>query len=203
VCGPRRAVQLRKAIEQAVRELELTRFLTLTLDPKNIPLGENDLVYYIRGKVWAKFRTYLKRELPKPLLYIAILEFTKAGLPHLHILVNQFISQKWISHSWDALGGGRVVDIRLVDGPHRVARYLAKYLSKRVILSAPRGVRRWTCSRKIHLFATRESTGEWKFPFRCFELLYWLAWGRCLLSEEVNSHGEVYRFTATADVLEG
>ncbi len=74
VCGPRKAVRLRKAIAAKALELSLTRFLTLTLDPKKIPPGA-DPVKYIRGEVWAKFRTYLKREYGKAVVYIAVLEF--------------------------------------------------------------------------------------------------------------------------------
>ena len=75
----------------------------------------------------------------------------------------------WISKSWAALGGGKVVDIRRVYDVHRMSRYLAKYLTKDVILSAPRGVRRWTTSRGIQLFTKHKSTGEWEYPasFSC------------------------------------
>ncbi len=58
------------------------------------------------------------------------------------------------------MGGGRVVDIRWVD-VHRIANYLSKYLTKDLILSAPRGTRRYTTSRDIQMFARRAPTGWW------------------------------------------
>ena len=59
-CGPKKARKLQKAIEEKAREMDLTRFLTLTLDPKTIP-PDIDQNKYLR-KVWRKFRVYPKRK---------------------------------------------------------------------------------------------------------------------------------------------
>jgi hypothetical protein len=197
-CGPRKAVRLRKAIAAKALELSLTRFLTLTLDPARIP-PDADPVKYIRGEVWAKFRTYLKREYGKVVVYIAVLEFTKAGVPHLHVLVDRYIPQAWISRAWDALGGGRIVYIERVHDMHRMARYLAKYLTKDVILSAPGNVRRWTTSRGIKLFEKQpSSSGKWEFLLLTFEGLHALTyWSR--VCEERDSDGRVRLFTTSED----
>jgi hypothetical protein len=48
------------------------------------------------------------------------------------------------------LGGGNIVHIKLVD-VHRISHYLAKYLTKELLLSAPDRSRRVTTSRSIHL----------------------------------------------------
>jgi hypothetical protein len=61
--------------------------------------------------------------------FIWVMELQRNGRPHLHVLVDRFIHQKWASRTWDAVGGGRIVDVRFVD-VHRVRAYLAKYLSK-------------------------------------------------------------------------
>jgi hypothetical protein len=114
--------------------------------------------------------------------------------------VDRYIPQWWISRSMARLGGGKVVDIRYVYDRHRMSHYLAKYLSKDVILSAPRGVRRWSASWRMNLFQKRKSTGGWQYPFRTFDLLYWFAW-RSLVHEEVNRDGQICRFTTTADLL--
>lgn len=198
-CGPRKAAQLRKAIAAKAQELDLTRFLTLTLDPSKIP-ADADLVQYVRGEVWAKFRVYLKRKYGKVIVYIAVLEFTEAGIPHLHVLVDRYIPQKWISDSWSALGGGRIVYIERLYNVHKIAHYLAKYLTKDVILSAPAGVRRWTVSRGIKLFEKRKSTGEWVFHRLTFDFLYVLAW-RDLVAEERDYDGQVRCFTTNRDPL--
>jgi hypothetical protein len=67
------------------------------------------------------------------------------------VLLDRFIPQKWISASWSKLGGGRVVWIERAK-VSKVARYLSKYLTKELLLSAPKGTRRITCSRSIKLF---------------------------------------------------
>jgi hypothetical protein len=164
-------VRLRKAIEARAKGLGLSRFLTLTLDPAKLPPGI-DPVRYLRSCVWAKFRTYLKRKYGRPIVYIAVLEYTEAGIPHLHVLVDRFIPQAWISESWEALGGGRVVDIRRVYDMHRVARYLSKYLTKQVILSSPRGVRRWSVSRGIQLFEKVVKEQNWSFFAVSFDAIH-------------------------------
>ncbi len=101
-------------------------------------------------QIWNKFREYLRREYGRAPSFIAVLEFTKAGLPHLHVLLDRWIDQGWISRTWDRLGGGRICFIKQVKVVH-VARYLSKYLSKELLL-APKGSRRLTSSRSIKLF---------------------------------------------------
>jgi hypothetical protein len=54
-----------------------------------------------------------------------------------------------------------MVDIRFVD-IHRVSRYLAKYLTVDLLLSAPKGVRRVTCSRGIVLLERSHDNRSWR-----------------------------------------
>jgi hypothetical protein len=137
--------------------MKLQRFITLTLDPEKI---EGDPVVYLRN-TFNKFRTYLRRKYGSAPKYIAVLEFHENGKPHLHILVDRFIEQAWLSIAWQAVGGGRIVDIRFVD-IHRVSHYLAKYLTVDLLLSAPTGVRRVTCSRGIVLLEKSAATHSWR-----------------------------------------
>src|ERR1035441_10382155 len=69
---------------------------------------------------------------------------------------------KWLQESWQAVGGGRSVDIRYVD-VHRISRYLSKYLTKDLLLSAPSGCRRVTSSRGIKLMEKSPSETVWEF----------------------------------------
>lgn len=108
-CGPIKAKKLQKAIEEKARDFDLTRFLTLTLNPKTIPKDVDDIAY-IR-EIWRKFRVYLQRRYGKSISYITVLEFHQSGIPHLHVLVNRYIFQGWISKTWETLGGGRIVCI--------------------------------------------------------------------------------------------
>lgn len=126
----------------------------------------------MRG-VFNKFRVYINRRYGQPIKYIAILEFHESGVPHLHVLVDRFIPQRWISESWSALGGGTIVDIRQVD-THRVSRYLAKYLTKELLLSAPERSRRVTTSRSIHINEKQPTETTWVRDRRSIFLLFFL-----------------------------
>ncbi len=155
-CGPRKAWRYKQTIRAIAERLSLTRFLTLTLDPSKI---EGDPVRYLR-RVFNKFRVSLLRKFKCTVNYIAILEFHKSGIPHMHVLIDRFIAQRWISEAWSALGGGGIVDIRFVD-VHRISHYLAKYLTKELLMSAPLRSRRVTTSRSIHLLEKTASDTTW------------------------------------------
>ena len=167
-CGPRKAWRYKQAISLIAERRSLTRFLTLTLDPSKI---DGDPVRYLRG-VFNKFRVSLLRKFGCSVTYIAILEFHQSGIPHLHVLIDRFVLQRWISESWSALGGGKIVDIRSVD-VHRISHYLAKYLTKELLMSAPLRSRRVTTSRSIHLLEKKTSEKTWVVDERSiFHLFY-------------------------------
>lgn len=69
--------------------------------------------------------------------------------------------QVWVSQAWQSVGGGRIVDIRMVD-IHRVALYVSKYLTKGLLDSVPPGMRRYSCSRNIQLFTRPSKDSPWK-----------------------------------------
>jgi hypothetical protein len=157
-CGPRRAKRYKHAIRATAEDLQLCRFLTLTLDPSKI---QGDPVRYLNA-AFAKLRVYLRREYKATPQYIRVLEFQKSGNPHFHILIDRYIDLEWIRKSWVGVGGGFMVDIRLVD-VHRVSRYLSKYLTKELLMSAPLRSRRVTTSRGIKLFQKTPSEFKWDF----------------------------------------
>jgi hypothetical protein len=167
-CGPKKAKRYKAAIREIAEREQLNRFLTLTLDPRKI---EGSPVRYLR-RVFNKFRVYLLRKYGRSIKYIAVLEFHKNGNPHLHILLDRFIKQQWISEKWSALGGGKIVDIKFVD-VHRISRYLSKYLTKELLLSAPPRSRRVTTSRGIHLLEKRVSEIAWRVLELSIFHLYW------------------------------
>ena len=155
--------------------------MTLTLDPAAI---SGDPVAF-RNLVFGKLRVYLLRHFKAAPQYIRILEFQKNGSPHFHVLIDRYVPQGWLSKSWVAVGGGPVVDIRFVD-VHRVTNYLSKYLTKELLLSAPKGSRRITTSRGIQLFEKPTPNARWtllRVPI--FELL-----GRCASAVQSISFDE-------------
>jgi len=159
-CGPRRARLAKRRIREEAAKWSLCYFWTLTLAPRNFERPE-DRVRYIR-RVFDKFRWYLKKKHGIALNYICILEFTQRGVPHLHVLFDRYIPHEWVSNSWDRLGGGPVVFVKRVT-IHNVARYLSKYLTKELLLAAPKGARRVTTSRTIKLFPKFNSGIVWEF----------------------------------------
>jgi hypothetical protein len=92
-CGRKKAKRYKHAIRSVAEELRLQRFITLTLDPDRI---EGDPIVHLHES-FNKLRTYLRRKFGRAPKYIAVLEFHKNGKPHLHILIDRFIEQAWLS----------------------------------------------------------------------------------------------------------
>jgi hypothetical protein len=157
-CAARKAKRYKRAIREAAERLALCRFVTLTLDPSKI---NTDPVRYLNA-VFAKFRIYLKREFGVAPTYIRVLEFQQSGVPHFHLLIDRYIDFAWLQATWQAVGGGLYVNAKFVD-VHRVSRYLSKYLTKELILSAPLRSRRVTTSRGVHLFEKQALETNWEF----------------------------------------
>lgn len=158
-CGKKRAKLAKWAIRNWAEKLQLRVFLTLTLDPSKLSEVEHD-IQYLRW-VFNKFRTYLRRKFGETPKYIAVVELHKSGIPHLHILIDRYIQQAWISQTWDKLGGGRIVWIERAS-IRNVSRYLSKYLTKQMLLSTPKGTRRITSARGIKLFEKIPPTIAWE-----------------------------------------
>ncbi len=193
-CGPKKVRRLRRAVIDRATERGLRRLLTLTLNPATC--SPEDSVRYIR-QCWNKFRTSLKRCHKGSITFIAVLELQKSGYAHLHILVDRYMAQHWISEAWQAVGGGQIVDIRLVD-IHRIAAYLSKYLTKDFLMVTLRPYqRRYTTSRDIVLFI-RPTPGTWTILRERLEALYWSAGGG--LQEKREEDGALSWFTTNEAV---
>lgn len=220
-CGPRKANRYRHRIMRAAQQHGLTRFLTLTLDPRNMGADQEVLeIFYRHLKIakaagepcacgtcgrlqryslvhvrssWAKLRTYMRRTYGRTPNFISVLEFQKcSGLAHLHVIVDRYIAHQWLKHAWQAVGGGQHVHIQYVD-VQRSARYLAKYLSKDVLLSAPAGIRRISTSRSITLNDSRESEYSWKLIKATIDRVY--VYLREIATELMHVEGELDSFS--------
>lgn len=128
-CGRLKTWNLCRRIEAA----EPNRFVTLTTArPKDQTPRE----------VWNTSRRQVS-ELAKRLRkiygsfeYCRVLEEHKSGFPHFHLVVRSpFIEQTELSRHWCELTDAFIVDIRKIDPKRKVARYIAKYLSKTPTLS--------------------------------------------------------------------
>jgi hypothetical protein len=109
-------------------------------------------------------RVSLSRRYGKSLPFVGVLEFHKNEAAHLHVLLGCYIPQTWLSAAWEAVGGGRVVDIRYVD-VHRVSAYLSVYLAGEKVIHTlellPKRARIFTTSRSIVLWGKKKKSGWW------------------------------------------
>lgn len=159
-CRNPKLKKVRARIAQIATEHKLQRMVTLTLDPSKIRKADRT-DRYIRD-CWRKMRVSLAREFGETLSFVGVLEFHKSGIAHLHLLVGRYIPQAWLSHAWQAVGGGKVVDIRYVD-VHRVSAYLSVYLAgdkvAKTLTLLPKRARIFTTSRSIVLWGKKKKTG--------------------------------------------
>jgi hypothetical protein len=106
------------------------RFLTLTsrvVDSITAEQAAKDLV-----RAWRLIRRSLKHANPKlKLNFLAVFEHTRAGWPHLHILIRgPYLDWWWLSRQMERLTDSPRVDIRKVHNGQGAARYMAKYIGK-------------------------------------------------------------------------
>ena len=191
-CAQRKANRYRKAIGELAEAHRLNKLLTLTLSPEK--LNGEDSTRFI-NRIFVNLRIYLKRKLGRSPKYIRILEYQKNGNAHLHILLGDYVPQQWLSEAWSSLGGGHIVDIRRVT-MHRVSHYLSKYLTKQMILSAPKRARRVTTSRGIKLNPKVVSELSWSKVSLPIGVLYQFHWKEAS-NIQTDAEGNVTGFDLT------
>jgi hypothetical protein len=107
------------------------RFLTLTVNPAFEDSPEARLTAL--AKAWNIVCKRLRRRYKgKPIEFLAVVEETKRGEPHLHILLHSpFIPHDLISQYMAELINAPIVDIRSIKSSRQIANYVAKYISKK------------------------------------------------------------------------
>jgi hypothetical protein len=107
-----------------------TTFITLTVRASLPGTADQKLTMLIRA--WSIIRKRWIRQHPtQSVEYIMVVELTKAGQPHLHILARcKYIPHNWLSKQMGDLLDSPIVDIRAVKGEREAATYVSKYLSK-------------------------------------------------------------------------
>lgn len=173
VCGPKKLKAIKHGVYREAHKHGLRRFLSLTL-PGDYQGSFKDSVDAI-NQTWRKWREYLKRDFGG-IKFIKFIEPQKRGVAHLHVLIDKYIPQSWISRTWQALGGGKICDIRAID-IHRVSGYVSKYLTKDLIGDRLGSYRRYSTSRGIKLLEKRERTEDdriWSFAKLSIDAF----WGR-------------------------
>jgi hypothetical protein len=119
--------------------------ITLTLRPDPNLTAREQLA--VANRSWSiLWRRYRRKFGPRAVGYAKIVELTKAGTPHLHIIAEMpFIHARALSADWQRLTGAFIVDIRRVKSQRGVAIYLSSYLTK--ALAVPEGMRKWSAAR--------------------------------------------------------
>lgn len=125
-CQPNRRRQL---VAEACRGRPDT-FITLTLHAKAAENPEEAVKSLSRA--WRLIRKRHTRLHPdQKLPFLAVVERTKRGTPHLHILArSRWIDQRWLAAAMKEITGSYIVDIRRPKMIRRIAAYAAKYIGK-------------------------------------------------------------------------
>lgn len=109
-----------------------TKFITLTVDNKlyETPREAFDKTRRQVNKIAAKIR-----KLTGECEYMRVLEVTKKGWPHYHLVARcGFVKQADLSNWWAELTGAPIVDIRKIKRTEDVYFYVVKYLSKQAYI---------------------------------------------------------------------
>lgn len=125
-CRPRRQKRLRF---QALSGRPVT-FLTLTANPQKFETPGD--AARAMTKAWRAARRAIEAYYGGDKAeYLTVVESTKRGWPHLHVLTTRrWIDQRYLSALWDRLTGAPIVHIERVRDQNRAAGYVAKYLGK-------------------------------------------------------------------------
>jgi len=125
-CAPRRKAQLQALAASG----DPNRFITLTINPTVGSSQEERLK--ILSHAWKTIVKRLRYHHPQePIQYLALVEATKNGEPHLHILYRgPYVKQSLLSEAMEEIAASPIVDIRRIRGLREVIRYVAKYVTK-------------------------------------------------------------------------
>jgi len=126
LCAPDRRRQL-MALAAAGDPI---RFLTLTVNPA-VGSSQEERLRMLANAWRITVKRLRRRYEGKEIEYLAVVEETKEGEPHLHILLRSpYIPQAYISECMRAILSSPIVDIRRIRGAKEVVRYVAKYITK-------------------------------------------------------------------------
>lgn len=125
-CGPRKAVWVRDNVAGAQVRYGLDYFCTTTVRTSSCSAAES---YVFASVAWNRLRTALRRDYGA-FSYVKVVEPTKKGYAHHHLLMSLSVPIGELSTRWlAATGTSWVVDVQPVQS-ERAANYLAKYCAK-------------------------------------------------------------------------
>ena len=105
--------------------------IELTVDPKKCMQYHTEFALLQKG--WNRLRSWIRRRYGD-FEYFKVLEITKAGRPHFHVLLSgvKWVDQNELSDLWDSYGCGKIVWVKRVDSRNNVkmCAYVLKYVNK-------------------------------------------------------------------------
>lgn len=126
ICKPQRQRELMARAHRG----NPTRFITLTVNPAYFSGVEDRARRLVAA--WRLLRLRLQRRYKgERFPFFAVVEATKRGEAHLHILARfKWVDQEFISQNMEELIGAPITDVRSVKGAKAIAAYVAKYVGK-------------------------------------------------------------------------
>lgn len=187
-CGSYKRYQLRKALTEYFQNFEYIRLWTFTF---RTGIFYNQRHSWLKvSDIWKRFITSLRRDkrLTKSrrrVQYVKIIEFTRRGYPHYHVLFTEYLPFAVVYDLWNKAinasmnlsgnsGGCNVKGIKSgYNQAHQCAAYVCKYVTKackdfsyRTFLPVDLDRRRfklYTRSSKLPLFKKKKSKDNWQF----------------------------------------
>jgi len=161
LCGPRRAAWLKRQITRTVEGEGLTHFWTLTLrryGDEALTPAESVAQFERIQACWNRARLALSRRAKRAgieLKYVWVIETTKAGMPHLHLLTNYDPGRSVLSAVWmRATGDSWVTDDEPIRDEGNAANYIAKYCTEQATI---RRQAAWADLRHKHNFGKSQN----------------------------------------------
>jgi hypothetical protein len=114
-----------------LRFVDFQTLLTLTVDPKRFALLHHE--YHFVKKAWATLHRWLRKKYGV-FFYVCILEITRKGRPHLHILTTlPFIDVNETREKWVKYGGGQQLRVDFLHKNYDAVGYVLKYVTKSLV----------------------------------------------------------------------
>jgi hypothetical protein len=159
-CGPRKAVWLRDNVRDSQPVYGLDFFCTTTVRTSSCTAAES---YVFASQAWNRLRTGLRRDYGA-FSFVKVVEPTKKGYAHHHLLTSLSLETGELSTRWlAATGTSWQVDVQSV-ASERAANYLAKYCAKQAPMlrqllgeASPR-LNMYSKSRNVHFTDLRQSS---------------------------------------------
>ena len=124
-CAKKKRVRLIKRVHKNLIDKNV-RFLTLTFDAKQYTPEQT----YSKGsEYFHRFIKYLKYHHFK-FQYFKVLEFTKIGLAHYHVLLDCYIPVSIIRKIWCDITGSYIVFVKKVRSVKKIISYILIYMTK-------------------------------------------------------------------------